>query len=115
MGFLDSFLKKETPWTPSHRAILKDLTYDEILRTLGRPTKAAGGFIYWRGDLESLDEDYPEDVYFQVSNKDFRGFGSPSKKPRVDRDDWFLLTSDVDAIRLVANELGGMPRNIEAI
>lgn len=115
MGLFDSFVKKEPEWTPSHRAILKDLTYDEIVSALGRPIKAAGGFVYWRGELESLDEDYPEDVYFQLSNKDFRGFGSASKKPSTSRDSWFILTSDLEAVRLVANELGGMPRNIEAI
>lgn len=116
MGIFDSFLKKEdVQWTPTHRAILKDLTYDEIVSTLGSPIKAKGGFVYWRAELDSLDEDYPEGVYFQVSNKDFRGFGDAAKKPKIDRDNWFILTSDSDAIRLVANELGGMPRNIESI
>jgi len=115
MGIFDSFFKKEAQWAPSHRAILKDLTHGEIVACLGRPTKGKGGFVYWRGSLDSLDEDYPDDVYFQLSNKDFRGFADAAKKPKIDRDNWFLLTSDEPAIRLVANELGGMPRNIEAI
>jgi hypothetical protein len=116
MGFLDSlFGKKDAPWTPSHRAILKDLTYDEIVSVLGRPTKAAGGFVYWRGELDSLDEDYPEGVFYQLSNKDFRGLGDAAKKPRIDRENWFLLTSDPSAVQMVANELDGMPRNIEVI
>jgi len=52
MGFIDSLLGKkpsDSGWTPTHRAIIKELSYDEIVSALGRPQKAQGGFVYWRG------------------------------------------------------------------
>lgn len=117
MGFLDSLLGKEkrSTWKPTHRAILKDLTYDEISQCLGSPKKATGGFVYWTGSMTSLDPDYPEDAHYQISNKDFRGFGDAAKKPKIDRENWFLVTDDESSIRLVSDEVGGLARNIEAI
>lgn len=117
MGFLDSLLGKtaRAAWKPTHRAILKELTYDEIVSALGRPTKATGGFVYWTGPLSKLDPDYPEDAHYQISNKDFRGFGDAAKKPKIDRENWFLVTDDSRAIQLVAGEVGGLARNIETI
>lgn len=117
MGFLDSLFGKSAraAWKPTHRAILKELTYDEIVAALGRPTKATGGFVYWTGPLNKLDPDYPEDVHYQISNKDFRGFGDAAKKPKIDRENWFLVTDDSRAIQPVADEVGGLVRNIETI
>jgi len=118
MGFIDSLLGKkpsDSGWTPTHRAIIKELSYDEIVSALGRPQKAQGGFVYWRGEVSSMDPDYPDGVCYQLSNKDYRGFGDAAKKPRIDREQWFLITSDSVAIRLVAGEVGGLARNIETI
>ncbi|MHC4434246.1 MAG: hypothetical protein ACYTBS_20575 [Planctomycetota bacterium] len=117
MKFLDSLMGKtnEAGWNPSHRAILRDLSYDEIVSVLGRPKKAKGGYVYWRGEVETLDPDYPEGVYYQISNKDFRGFGDAAKKPKIDREKWFLIVSDGVAIRLITYEVGGLARNIEEV
>ena len=118
MSFLDGILGKKAAdngWTPTHRAILRELTYDEIVSALGRPQKAKGGFVYWRGPLSSIDPDYPEDQHFQLSNKDFRGFGDGAKKPKLDREYWFLMTSSERGIRMVAGDVGGLARDIEAL
>lgn len=117
MGFFDTLLGKKTrhdDWAVTHQGILRELTYDEIVDTLGRPQKAKGGFVYWRGPLSDLDPDYPEDEYFQLSNKDFRGFGG-AKKPKLDSDYWFALATSERAIRMLADDVGGLARNIQEV
>lgn len=117
MGFLDSILgrSKEVDWKPTHRGLLKEVSFDELINNLGSPKKAQGGFVYWRGSLDELDPDYDENVYYQISNKDFRGFGSAGKRPSTNRETWFILTNDGGSIRLVADEVGALARGIEKI
>jgi len=118
MGFLDNLLGKGTQhddWEVTHQGILRELSYDEIVSQLGRPKKAKGGFVYWRGPLTSLDPDYPEGEHFQLSNKDFRGFGDAAKAPKLDRENWFALATSEKAIRLLSDEVGGLARNIEPV
>ena len=118
MGFLDSLLGKGSRhdnWEVKYQGILRDLSYDEIVATLGRPQKAKGGFVYWRGPLNELDPDYSEDDYFQLSNKDFRGFGDAAKAPQIHRENWFVLATSERAIRLLSNEVGGLARDIESV
>lgn len=118
MGFFDQLIGKKDRhdnWDVTHQGILRELTYDEIEATLGRPKKAKGGFVYWRGPLSDLDPDYPEGQYYQLSNKDFRGFGDANKAPKLDRENWFVLANSEKAIRLLSNEVGGLARNIEAV
>lgn len=119
MGLFDNLLGKKDShdgWEPTHRGLLKEVTYDEIVETLGRPSKAhQGRYVFWRGPLSSLDPDHDEGEYFEVSNKDFRGFGSPAKKASVDRENWFVLATSSRAIRTLADEVGGLARNIEAV
>lgn len=118
MSFLDNILGKKTrndEWDVKCQGVLKDLSFDEIQNTLGRPQKAKGGFVYWRGPITDLDPDYPEGEYFQLSNKDFRGFGDAAKAPSTDRETWFVLATSERAIRLLSNEVGGLARNIQEV
>lgn len=118
MGFLDNLLGKSTQhdaWDATHQGLIKEVTYDELVSTLGRPQKAKGGFVFWRGPLTSLDPDYPEGEYFQLSNKDFRGFGDGAKAPSTDRETWFALATSAQAIKILSNEVGGLARSIQDI
>lgn len=118
MGFFDDLLGKKDRydgWDATHQGILRELSYDEIVSSLGNPQKAKGGFVYWRGPLTDLDPDYPEGEYYQLSNKDFRGFGDAAKAPKLDRTNWFALATSGKAIRLLANEVGGLVRSIEPV
>ena len=118
MGFLDSLFGKSTQhdgWVATHQGVYKDLSYDEIVATLGRPQRAKGGYVYWRGPLSGVVPEYPDDEYYQLSNKDFRGFGDGRKAPALDRDSWFVLATSDRAIRLLGAELGAMTRNVEAV
>lgn len=118
MGFLDGILGKTVrhdDWTVTHQAQLRELTYDEIVEALGRPQKAKGGFVYWRGPLSDIDPDYPDDEYYQLSNKDFRGFGDAAKSPKLDREYWFVLATSERTIRTLARDVGGIPRNVESV
>ena len=118
MGFLDNLLGKKAhhnDWEVTHQGILRDLSYADITAVLGNPQKAKGRFVYWRGPLTDLDPDYPEGDYFQLSNKDFRGFGDAAKEPKIDRENWFVLATSENAIRLVSNEVGGLARDIESV
>jgi len=94
--------------------MIKQLSYEEIVAQLGRPNKSKGGYVYWRGTFDELDPDYPE-ASFQISNKDYRGFGDAAKKPRTDRENWFVVTNHSGGVRLLADELGGLARNVEPV
>jgi len=116
MELFKKLFKKQdvSDWKVTHRGMLKDITYDEIVSVLGRPTKAKGDFVFWRGPITDLDEDLPEG-YYQLSNKDFRTFGDVVNKPSLTRTSWFVLASSPTAIKLLANELGALVRNVESI
>ena len=113
MSFIGKFLgkKSDASWSPTHRGIVMDVEYSEIVNELGRPTKSKGGFVFWRGELTDLDPDYPEGHY-QISNYDYRrDDGQPARTERRNR--WFVIATSPRAIRLVADEVGGLARNIE--
>lgn len=117
MSFLDKLLGKKKEykdWNATTRGVLHDISYNEIESSLGRPVRAQGGFVFWRGPLNGLDPDYPSDEYFQISNKDFR-FGTAAKKPPTDTEKWFIYATSDKTIRIVANELGALARDIEAV
>lgn len=118
MGFLDDLLgngKDDRGWEATHQGMLKEIRYDDIVPVLGRPEKAKGGFRYWRGSLASLDEDYPSDEFFQISNKDYRGFGGRRGAPTLDGDTWFVYATSERAIRILAEEVGAMARDVKAV
>ena len=115
MGIFDGFLGKRPSydnWLASHKGMIKEVTYDELVAELGRPTKAKSGHVYWRGPLTDLDPDHPEDQYYQLSNKNYR-YGSPDKTPSTNITTWYVLATSEKAIRLLAHEVGGLARNIE--
>ena len=117
MSFLDKIFSKddELPnWTPTHRATINDVSFDELRTTLGSGKKSTDNFTFWSGRLSDLDPDYPEDEYFQLSNLDWR-FGK-DQKPRVtNREQWYLYATSRKGIRQVADEVGGLPRDIKEL
>lgn len=116
MSFLDNLFGKaqDDNWTPTHRATINDVSLEDIRSTLGRPRKAKGGFTFWTGSMDTVDPDYPDDQYFQLSNYDWRR--GEDQKPKADgREQWYLYTSSAHSIRQIADDVGGMPRNIEEI
>jgi hypothetical protein len=113
MSFIGKLLgkKSDAAWTPTHRGAVIDISYEEIQTALGRGTKSKGGFVFWRGELTDLDPDYPEGHY-QLSNyDDRRGEGQNARVERRNR--WYVVATSARAIRLVADEVGGLARNIE--
>lgn len=118
MGFLDNFLGKRSrhdDWTATHQGIYKEISYDDIVAELGGPQRAKGGYVYWRGPLSDIDPEYPDDEYYQLSNKDFRAFGGGSKTATIDRDKWFVLGSSEHAIQLLGAELGALTRDVSKV
>lgn len=116
MGFFDSLLSmgKMERWEPTHRAIIKNLTFEDIKDELGNARRSPRGFIFWEHRLSDLDSEYPDTSHFQVSNFDYR-FGK-DQKPRIDdRETWFIVADSADVIRIFCREVGGMTKNIEEI
>jgi len=117
MNFLDKLFgkdKKDDDWTVTHRGMIREVTYDEIVAKLGRPCKGKGGCVFWRGPLTMVDPEYPDDEFFQLSNKDYRTFGG-SKKTTIDGEVWFAYATSDSTIRLIANEVDGLARGIEDV
>lgn len=123
MGFLDDLFSKgkdDRDWEATHRGLLKEISYDDIaailVPVLGKPAKAKnGGFQYWRGPLTALDEDYPADEFFQLSNKDYRGFGGRRGPPTLEGNTWFVYATSERAIRLLGNEVGALSSDVEKV
>lgn len=78
------------------------------------PKKAKGGFVFWAGPMDAIDPIYDEDQYFQLSNFDWRR--GEDQKPKVEgREQWYVYGTSARSIRQIADEAGGMIRNIEEI
>lgn len=107
MKFIDKLFGKEEDWTPTHRCVLKHVDYDDLFNVLGKPKKSEDGFVYWRGKVKDFYSGYPDMVYYQISNKAFSNH-------RHSAETWFIVTNDAEACRMVANEVDGTVRNIEA-
>lgn len=115
MGVLDFLSKRDSSggWDPKFKGVLKDVSYEEIVSVLGRPKKAQGQYIYWRGDSSDIDED--SEGMFQVSNKDWRGYGYPAKKPSKNVETWFIVSTSISAMKVIADELGSGLKNVEEV
>lgn len=117
MKFLDRLLggkPKYNDWTPTHRGIVYEISYDDIVSQLGKPNKAEGGFVYWRGPLAEIDPGLPENDFFQISNLDYR-VRRESARASTDRTDWFIVASSLRAVRILSSELNALARHIETI
>jgi len=116
MGFLDDLFRKakRDHWHPTHRATINYVTFDEIRNALGRPTKSKDGFTFWTGSMDTIDPDYLEDEFYQLSNYNWR-FGTDQTPKLENREQWYIYATSPQSIRQIADEVGGMARNIEEV
>lgn len=117
MGLFDKIFgskSQHNAWEPSHRGIVRDVSYDDIVNTLGSPRKAKGRFVYWRGPMSDIDPDYSDAEFFQLSNSDYRPFGI-GREPSISGETWFVLGTSSAVIRILGNEIGGIVKDIELI
>ena len=119
MGFADRLLGKSRHdnWTVAYRGILTEVTYSDIVMQLGRPTKGAGGYVFWRMPLSQVDPGLSEDESIELSNRDWRPFaqGAGKKTPSLDGERWFVLATSARAIGELADELNAMCRDITPV
>lgn len=117
MKFLDKLFggkPKCNDWTPTHRGIVYEISYDDIVSLLGKPNKSEGGFVYWRGPLTEIDPDLSEGDFFQISNLDYR-IKRELARASIDRNNWFIITNSPRSIKIISGELNGLAKDIEKI
>lgn len=118
MGFFDGLFGKKNSceFEPHAKGMLLDITHEEIETVLGAGSRAEGGFMFWRGSLAAVDPEYDESQCFQLSNKDYRGYGEAAKRPTLSgRERWFVVASSTQTIKSLARELGASLKGLESI
>jgi len=115
MSLIEKFFKRGAgeKFDPTHRAILKEVSMEDLSGVLGKCSKTRDGFVFWRGDYSDIDPDFSSGSMYQISSKDYRGAGwavPPSK-----RSVWFMLTNNPRIIAPMSSELQALAREIEII
>jgi len=115
MSLIEKFLKRGAgeKFDPTHRAILKEVSMEDLSSVLGKRSKTRDGFVFWRGDYSDIDPDFSSGSMYQISSKDYRraGRGAPPSQRTV----WFMLTNNPSIIAPMSSELQALAREIEIV
>ena len=123
MSLIEKFFKRGAgeKFDPTHRAILKEVSMEDLSGVLGKCSKTRDGFVFWRGDYSDIDPDFSSGSMYQISSKDYRGSGrgaTPApgaSAPPSQRTVWFMLTNNPRIISPMSGELQALAREIEKI